>query len=109
MVGIYQINRFYCLLMCLFFFHETKTFANEPTARHAIAMHGAPKYPRNFQHFEYVNPNAPKGGAVVNEATGTFDSFNAFILKGIPAAGIGLFMTRSWRGHRMRHSQIMDC
>ena len=90
MVGIYQINRFCCLLMCLFFLHETKTFANEPTARHAIAMHGAPKYPRNFQHFEYVNPNAPKGGAVVNEATGTFDSFNAFILKGIPAAGISL-------------------
>ena len=76
--------------MCLFFLHETKTFANEPTARHAIAMHGAPKYLRNFKHFEYVNPNAPKGGAVVNEATGTFDSFNAFILKGIPAAGIGL-------------------
>ena len=62
--------------MCLFFVHETKTFANEPTARHAIAMHGAPKYLRNFKHFEYVNPNAPKGGAVVNEATGTFDSFN---------------------------------
>ena len=78
MVGIYQINRFCCLLMCLFFLHETKTFANEPTARHAIAMHVAPKYPINFQHFEYVNPNAPKGGAVVNEATGTFYSFNAF-------------------------------
>ena len=90
MVGIYKINGFCLILLGLFLSYETKTYAEEPVERHAIAMHGSPKYPRNFQHFDYVNPNAPKGGEVINEATGTFDSFNAFILKGIPAAGIGL-------------------
>ena len=64
--------------------------AAEPNPAHAIAMHGAPKYPSDFTHFDYVNPDAPKGGAIVNEATGTYDSFNPFILKGVPAAGIGL-------------------
>jgi microcin C transport system substrate-binding protein len=64
--------------------------ASGPAPTHAIAMHGTPKYGPDFTHFEYVNPNAPKGGAIVNEATGTYDSFNPFILKGVAAAGIGL-------------------
>jgi microcin C transport system substrate-binding protein len=64
--------------------------ASDPNPSHAIAMHGTPKYGRDFTHFDYVNPDAPKGGTVVNEATGTYDSFNPFILKGVPAAGIGL-------------------
>ena len=57
---------------------------------HAIAMHGDPLYPADFKHFDYVNPDAPKGGTVVMEAEGSFDSFNPFILKGSPVAGIGL-------------------
>ena len=61
-----------------------------PQPLHAIAMHGSPKYGPEFPHFDYVNPDAPKGGRIVNEATGTFDSFNSFILKGTPARGIGL-------------------
>jgi len=56
---------------------------------HALAMHGAPKYSANFTHFDYVNPDAPKGGEVRLAALGTFDSLNPFILKGVPAAGIG--------------------
>ena len=92
MVGIYQINRFCCLLMCLFFLHETKTFANEPTARHAIAMHGAPKYLRNFEHFEYVNPNAPKDGEISTWAFGTFDSLNRYIIKGNAAGSGNIFI-----------------
>ncbi len=55
---------------------------------HAIAMHGDPKYPADFNHFDYVNPNALKGGKQVSAATGTFDSLNPFILRGTPA-GIG--------------------
>ena len=42
-----------------------------------------------FQHLEYVNPNAPKGGKVIFSSTGSYDSFNPFILKGTAAAGIG--------------------
>jgi len=56
---------------------------------HGVAMHGDLKYPAGFKHLEYVNPNAPKGGTVRLSATGTFDSFNSFIVKGNPAAGLG--------------------
>ena len=48
-----------------------------------------PKYSSEFQHLEYVNPNAPKGGKVIFSSTGSYDSFNPFILKGTAAAGIG--------------------
>lgn len=57
---------------------------------HAIAMHGAPKYPAGFTHFDYVNPDAPKGGSLRLSASGTFDSFNANIPKGNPATASGL-------------------
>ena len=56
---------------------------------HAIAMHGNPKYPDDFKHVDYVNPNAPKGGKVILSSTGSYDSFNPFILKGTAPAGIG--------------------
>ncbi len=54
---------------------------------HAIAMYGEPKYGPDFPNFDYVNPNAPKGGTVRLGAAGTFDSFNPYIIKGNPAAG----------------------
>ena len=56
---------------------------------HAIAMHGEPKYPDSFQYVDYANPDAPKGGKIILSSTGSYDSFNPFILKGIAAAGIG--------------------
>jgi microcin C transport system substrate-binding protein len=52
-------------------------------------MHGDMKYGPGFKHFEYVNPAAPKGGEVKLAAIGTFDTLNPFILKGVPAVGIG--------------------
>ncbi len=63
---------------------ETKT-----VRVHGLAMHGAPKYGPEFTHFDYANPGAPKGGDVRLSAIGSFDSFNQFILKGDPAAGLG--------------------
>ena len=57
---------------------------------HAIALHGDVKYGPDFTHFDYVNPNAPKGGTVRLATIGTYDSFNPFILKGISAGGTGL-------------------
>ena len=39
---------------------------------HAIAMHGEPKYGKDFKHVDYVNPNAVKGGKVVFSTTGSF-------------------------------------
>jgi microcin C transport system substrate-binding protein len=59
-------------------------------ASHAIAMYGDVKYPANFKHFDYVNPNAPKRGTLVMPEIGTFDSLNPYILKGTSAEGLGL-------------------
>jgi microcin C transport system substrate-binding protein len=58
-------------------------------AAHGLSLYGELKYPPTFGHFAYVNPAAPKGGAVTLAVTGTFDSLNPFILKGVPAAGLG--------------------
>lgn len=65
--------------------------AAEPVVHrsHAIAMYGEPKYGPDFRHFDYVNPDAPKGGLMRLGATGTFDSFNPYVIKGNPAAGAG--------------------
>jgi microcin C transport system substrate-binding protein len=52
-------------------------------------MYGEPKYGPDFTHFDYVNPDAPKGGTVRLGAAGTFDSFNPYVIKGNPAAGVG--------------------
>lgn len=66
------------------------TAAEMPAPAHGIAMHGDLKYPADFTHFDYTNPDAPKGGEVRRAAIGTFDSFNPFIIKGTDAQGIGL-------------------
>ena len=57
--------------------------AAEP--RHAIAMQGEPALPAGFTAFPYVDPNAPKGGRLVQGALGTFDSLNPLIVNGVPA------------------------
>jgi microcin C transport system substrate-binding protein len=58
----------------------------------AIAQYGEPKYPPDFKHFDYVNPDAPRGGTLVlanpNRLT-SFDKFNPFTLRGNPAPGLG--------------------
>lgn len=59
-------------------------------AQHGLSMHGDLKYASDFSHFEYTNPNAPKGGDIKEWALGTFDSFNGFIIKGNSANGLGL-------------------
>ncbi|KUY91292.1 peptide ABC transporter substrate-binding protein [Burkholderia territorii] len=62
-------------------------------AAHAIAQYGEPKYPPGFRHFDYVNPDAPKGGTLVlanpNRLT-SFDKFNPFTMRGNPAPGIDM-------------------
>jgi microcin C transport system substrate-binding protein len=71
----------------------TATDAGEIVVSHGISTFGDLKYPADFAHFDYVNPDAPKGGTMSFRGTGasqTFDSLNAFILKGEPAQGLGL-------------------
>lgn len=49
-----------------------------------------PKYPEGFAHFDYVNPDAPKGGTVRLSAQGSFDTFNPILSQGEAATGLGL-------------------
>jgi microcin C transport system substrate-binding protein len=78
-------------------------FAAKPTAlaqeassprvwKHGLSLYGDLKYPEGFKQFDYVNPNAPKGGVVRMMALGTFDNFNPVVagVKGSIAAGIEL-------------------
>ncbi|HVX98796.1 MAG TPA: extracellular solute-binding protein [Pseudorhodoplanes sp.] len=60
--------------------------------RHGLSLFGDLKYPAGFPHFDYVNPQAPKGGVVRQIAFGTFDNFNIVVsgVKGSLAAGIDL-------------------
>ncbi|MFK7962340.1 MAG: extracellular solute-binding protein [Burkholderiaceae bacterium] len=60
---------------------------------HGLSAFGDLKYPADFKHFEYVNPQAPKGGRIVTIGTAgliTFDSLNGFILKGDAAQRLDL-------------------
>jgi microcin C transport system substrate-binding protein len=63
----------------------------EANESHGLSAFGELKYPPDFKHFEWVNPDAPKGGRLATMgiiARETFDSFNGFIHKGDPAQGI---------------------
>lgn len=62
----------------------------EPKKRHAVSLIGTPKYGPDFKHFNYVNPDAPKGGTARIGAFGSFDNTNIFTFKGRAAAGLGL-------------------
>lgn len=63
-------------------------FAQDATIKsHAITTFGdPPRYPADFGHLDYVNPDAPKGGEISLSTYGTFDSFNPYTEKGVAAA-----------------------
>lgn len=67
--------------------------AEETITSHGISAYGDLKYPSDFKHFDYVNPNAPQGGTLTmlpRFGGATFDSFNRYILKGAPATATQL-------------------
>jgi microcin C transport system substrate-binding protein len=61
----------------------------------AMGMGYEPKYAADFSHFDYVNPDAPKGGELTMMGVGTFDSLNPYLLKGISASGLGSLVFES--------------
>lgn len=65
-----------------------------------LAMHGTAKYGPNSPHFDYANPDAPKGGTLRQAAIGTFDTLNPFSIKGKAAEGLPMIydrlMARAW-------------
>src|SRR5215471_16714408 len=76
----------------------TAAFAADETETHGISAFGDLKYPADFKRFDYVNPNAPKGGVfsetigtrLFNQNFNTFNSLNSFILKGDAAKAMAL-------------------
>jgi peptide/nickel transport system substrate-binding protein len=64
-------------------------------ASYAIAMHGAPAMPDGFHAMPYVNPDAPKGGRLVQGVLGTFDSLNPLIVKGLAVQAIRPYVIES--------------
>jgi microcin C transport system substrate-binding protein len=70
----------------------TAARAEEKVWRHGLSLFGDLKYPAGFKHYDYVNPNAPKGGTVRLGTFGTFDNFNIVIasVKGTSVGGLTL-------------------
>jgi ABC-type oligopeptide transport system substrate-binding subunit len=67
---------------------------------YALSMHGSPKYAQDFDHLDYANPDAPKGGILRQAAIGSYDSLNPFAIKGKAAQGLSnvhdRLLTRVW-------------
>lgn len=95
-----MIGRAACIVVALYVGLSPAT-GREEGWRHGLTLMGTPKYEIGFQHFDYVNPDAPKGGLVRFGVQGTFDNFNLVVsgVKGELEAGIGrvydTLMTRS--------------
>ncbi len=64
--------------------------AETAQTQHGLSMYGDLRYDEDFAHFDHVNPDALKGGQLRQDAPGTFDSLNPYIIKGTPAAGLAL-------------------
>ena len=62
--------------------------AAQAVVTYGMSLYGEYKYPPNFTHFDYANPDAPKGGTMRLSSIGTYDTLNPFVIKGVPAAGI---------------------
>ena len=80
-----------CCLVSFAIWSHTSEIAVEPEERHwqhGLSFYGDFKYPPGFAHFDYVNPEAPKGGSLVRAIGYSFDSFTPFISKGLTAPGL---------------------
>ena len=91
--GVSQVMRRFLSAFILFsLFTSAPVLATELQWRHGLSLMGEPKYKADFKHYDYVNPQAPKGGVVRMAATGAFDNFNLAVagVKGQLGAGIGL-------------------
>lgn len=85
---------------CLIFTAATsaRVLAQGLENSHVLSTFGEYKYQPDFKHFDYVNPDAPKGGVMREGAFGTFDSLNLFSINGNPAGHIGLIYDSLFEG-----------
>ncbi|MCK5554773.1 MAG: ABC transporter substrate-binding protein, partial [Alphaproteobacteria bacterium] len=84
-------------IFTLLIFFPSVAFADQT---YAIAMHGQPRYPTDYKHFDYAKPDAPKGGNLKTSKSGTFDNLNSLVIFGNSAEGLELIsdklMQRAW-------------
>lgn len=79
----------------LFLLAGSLQYSGSAVAAHAFSLYDTPKYPAGFKHFDYVNPDAPRGGELFlanPDRRTSFDKFNPFSLKGVAAAGVSNLM-----------------
>ncbi len=98
---MFRAGRFCLALAVLTVFLPPAAYASvQAEHTYALAMNGKPLYPANFKHADYVNPDAPKGGALKMAVDGTFDNLNGNIIFGKDAEGLGYLndklMQRAW-------------
>jgi microcin C transport system substrate-binding protein len=80
------------LIHAIVLFFSCCTLCSTVSAAPSMAMGYEVKYKPGFSHFDYVNPDAPKGGSLVLSGFGTFETLNPFLLKGLSAYGLGGFV-----------------
>lgn len=89
-----------CLLSLTFSLGQSTYAAETKRQTNGLAMVGQPKLSADFTHFDYANPDAPKGGTLRQAMLGSFDTINPFSLNGKAAQGLNLaydrLMTQSW-------------
>jgi microcin C transport system substrate-binding protein len=100
MIDALEFTRRDTLLLgaALGFYRPKNVEGGQEPERHGMSAFGELKYPADFKHFDYINPNAPKGGVfshvgatrAFNQNFLTFNSLNSFILKGDGAQGMEL-------------------
>ncbi|MFL2802477.1 MAG: extracellular solute-binding protein [Paracoccaceae bacterium] len=89
----FGLNNFlYFIIIFGFIFFSSFSFSDSLIKSHGISSFGNLKYPENFNHLDYVNPEAPKGGEISTWAFGTFDSLNRYIVKGNAAGSGNIFI-----------------
>jgi len=70
------------------FFLTLPALAQDAPLHHGVSSIGKLKYAPGFKHFDYANPDAPKGGELKLSETGTYDTFNPILAKGESATGV---------------------
>lgn len=86
--GAIKVGKLASALLALSLFLPSFAASQDLQWRTGISMFGEPKHENGFSHFEYINPDAPKGGELRLTAMGTFDTLNPLLAKGETAAGI---------------------
>lgn len=76
------INKFLFIFLSVFWCVSEARAGNVRVLPY-LSLYDSPKYENGFTHFDYANPEAPKGGRIVMPAYGSFDNFNPYIFKGI--------------------------